>query len=99
MATSSKIIEEYADINIRYDPTKNKSRPVLTRYEKAKILGMRMEQLARNSPPYVDVKKLGLKSIQEIAEFELKERKLPFLIARCLPNGIKEYYKLEDLVF
>ena len=92
---ASKVIEEYDDIISKYDPTKNKSKPVLSRYEKAKIIGMRVEQLARNSPPTVEHNNL---TIYEIAQKELDERKLPFLIARTLPNGIKEYWRLEDLI-
>ena len=32
-----------------------------------------------------------------IAEMELREKKLPFIIRRPLPNGSSEYWKIEDL--
>lgn len=93
--TGTKIVEEYDEVLGKYSPASNKSKGVLSRYEKAKIIGMRVEQLARNCSPTVEHKGL---TIYEIAHKELQERKLPFLIARTLPNGVKEYWKLEDLV-
>jgi len=32
-----------------------------------------------------------------IAKIELKQKKLPFIIQRPLPNNTFEYWKLEDL--
>ena len=32
-----------------------------------------------------------------IAEMELKEKKIPFIIKRPMPNGGSEYWKLQDL--
>ena len=32
-----------------------------------------------------------------IAEKELEEKKIPFIIRRPLPNGGSEYWKVEDL--
>lgn len=90
------LIEDYADIIQSYDPSNNTSRNVLTRYEKTKLLGMRMEQLARGAPPCVDTE--GLKDIRSVALKELAERKMPLMIARQMPNGRKEYWRLEDLI-
>lgn len=94
---SSKVVESYDDIIGAYDPQTNVSRNVMTRYEKAKIIGMRLEQLARGAPPYVSVKG-KTPNIREIALRELEERKLPFMIARSLPNGTKEYWRLQDMI-
>ena len=32
-----------------------------------------------------------------IAEKELNQKKIPFIIMRPLPNGKKEYWRLQDL--
>ena len=32
-----------------------------------------------------------------IAEEELKQKKIPFIIRRPLPNGASEYWKVKDL--
>lgn len=68
--------------------------PFLTKYEKARIIGVRMQQLSSGAKPCIDVS--GLKSIEEIAHAELIQRALPFIIKRGLPSGITEYWKLEE---
>lgn len=68
--------------------------PFLTKYEKARIIGVRMQQLASGAKPCIDVS--GLKTIEEIAHAELTQRALPFIIKRGLPSGISEYWKLEE---
>lgn len=80
--------------NIEKKP--KKTIPILTKFEKAKIMGVRLQQLAYGAKPRVDVS--GLKSIQEIVEKELKERKILFIIRRNLPNGTFEDWKLEEFV-
>jgi len=93
---SSQGIESYADAMHGYDPSKNTSRNVMTRYEKTKLLGMRMEQLARGAPACVDT--TYLKNVRAIAMKELEERKLPLMIARHMPNGKKEYWRIDDMI-
>jgi len=94
----SKVIEDYGDIMKNYDPTKNVTRNVLSRYEKTKIIGLRLEQLARGATPYIDPSLNKVSSIRDIVMLELEKRKLPFMLARTLPNGIKEYWRLDDLM-
>lgn len=69
--------------------------PYLTKYEKARILGVREKQLASGSIPVVSTK--GLKSVKEIAKAELDARKIPILIKRCLPSGKCEYVSIDQL--
>lgn len=90
-------IEDYHDIIRAYDPTKNTTRNFLTKYERVKIIGLRAEQLQRGASPYVDFDAKAFDPI-EIANKELEARKLPFMVARTLPNGEKEYWRLEDMV-
>ena len=80
--------------NIEKKP--KKTIPILTKFEKAKIMGVRLQQLAYGAKPRVDT--TGLRSIQEIVEKELKERKILFIIRRNLPNGTYEDWKLEEFV-
>lgn len=72
-----------------------KSRPVLTKYEKTSILGVRMEQLQRDAEPYVPVK-LPFDP-REVALEEIRQKKLPFKVSRTLPDGTKEIWRLEDM--
>lgn len=75
----------------------HRSRPWITQYEKTKILGFRTNQLAQGAKPYVQVPKHVTDTI-DIARLELKERRLPFIIARIMPDGNFEFWRLSDLM-
>lgn len=96
---SSKVssIEDYHDIIRSYDPTKNTTRNFMTKYERVKIIGLRAEQLQRGAVPYVEFDKKNFNPI-DIAIKEMDARKLPFMICRTLPNGEKEYWRLDDMM-
>ncbi len=81
-----------------YNPTNNTTKNVLNKYERAKVLGMRMEQLARSAPAYVSSDPDKEYRPYDIATKELKEGKLPYWIVRQLPNGNVEYWKVSDMV-
>ena len=70
--------------------------PILTKYEKARVIGERAEQIARGFPPLVDVGELT--NPLDIALKELKEKKIPIMIRRPLPNGTVEIWKIDDLI-
>ena len=74
----------------------HKTIPILTKYEKTRILGIRIKQLNNGALPYVKIPEDLLDNFI-IAEKELKEKKIPFIIQRPLPNNTFEYWKLEDL--
>ena len=81
--------------NIEKKP--KKTIPLLTKFERARIMGVRLQQLAYGSEPKVDT--TNLKSINEIVEQELIQRKIPFIIRRGLPNGTFEDWKLEEFEY
>ncbi len=68
-----------------------------TKYERTKMIGMRLEQIARGATPLVDVEP-GM-SIREIVMREVEEHKLPFKVVRTLPNGEKLVLRAADLQF
>ena len=74
----------------------HKTNPFLTKYEKTRILGQRAKQLNLGHPPLVDVPSNIIDGYL-IANLELKEKKIPIIIRRPLPNGKSEYWKLKDL--
>ena len=84
----------YKNILENIEKKNKKTIPLLTKFEKARIMGVRLQQLAYGAKPRVNVS--GLKSINEIVEKELIERKIPFIIRRTLPNGQSEDWKLEE---
>lgn len=72
--------------------------PILTKYEKARILGERAKQLNSGATPFIEVEP-SLIDGYLIALKEFDEKKIPFIIKRPLPNGGCEYWKLKDLEF
>lgn len=77
----------------------HKTLPILTKYEKARILGLRISQLNKGAKPFIKFDDESRKVIDTylIAEKELREKRLPFIIMRPIPNGKKEYWSLRDL--
>jgi DNA-directed RNA polymerase I, II, and III subunit RPABC2 len=85
--------------NMNYNEgVKRKTTPQLTKYEKTKILGIRAQQLASGMPALIQVPK-DVRDVRKIAELELQQRKIPFIIKRPLPNKGCEYIKIEDLEY
>jgi DNA-directed RNA polymerase I, II, and III subunit RPABC2 len=73
--------------------------PILTKYEKTRVLGVRTKQLNDGAAAYVNIA-AGTENIIDgyiIAMRELEEKKIPFIIRRPLPNGGSEYWYLQDL--
>lgn len=70
--------------------------PLLTKYEKARVLGLRAKQINQGNPSFVKVPD-NIIDGHLIAEMELKAKAIPFIISRPLPGGRKEYWKVSDL--
>ena len=70
--------------------------PFLTRYEIANILGNRATQIESGATPFIEVKDNIIDSYL-IALSEFKQKKIPYIIRRPLPNGGSEYWKFADL--
>jgi DNA-directed RNA polymerases I, II, and III subunit RPABC2 len=77
--------------------TKDKITPdYLTKYEYAKIIGISAQQI--ESGRKLNIKIPGsLTTPIEIAEYELRQKKTPFIIKRKLPNGEYEYRTIDEL--
>ena len=74
----------------------HKTIPILTKYERARILGQRAKQINSGAKAFVEIDK-NIHDGYLIASKELQEKKIPFIVRRPLPNGGSEYWKLEDL--
>lgn len=68
----------------------------LTKYEKARVLGTRALQISMNAPVMVDLD--GETDPLRIAEKELRERKIPIIIRRYLPDGSHEDWSVDELI-
>ena len=74
----------------------HKTMPFLTKYEKTRILGQRAKQLNQGAQPMVPVDKKIIDGYL-IAQLELQQKALPFIIRRPLPGGKSEYWRVSDL--
>jgi DNA-directed RNA polymerase I, II, and III subunit RPABC2 len=74
----------------------HKTIPYLTKYEKARILGLRAKQINSGASVFVSVPEKVIDGYL-IAELELQEKRIPFIIRRPLPNGGSEYWSIKDL--
>ena len=72
--------------------------PILSKYEKTRIVGLRVSQLNKGSKPFITLKNKILDN-SLIAEKELQEKALPFIIMRPIPNAESEYWKVSDLEY
>jgi len=101
------------EVNINYDEVKSlcnvtrdnngiivdelhKSLPILTKYEYTNILGLRAKQINEGCKPFINLEKEILDGYL-IAQIELKQKALPFIVKRPIPNGGIEYWRLSDL--
>jgi DNA-directed RNA polymerase I, II, and III subunit RPABC2 len=74
----------------------HKTMPFLTKYEKTRILGQRAKQLNQGAQPMIPVDKKIIDGYL-IAQLELQQKALPFIIRRPLPGGKSEYWRVADL--
>ena len=72
------------------------SQPILTKYEKTKIIGISAQQIESGRKPHIDIPK-SITTPIEIALYELKKKQTPFIIKRKLPNNQFEYWSLDQL--
>eukprot|EP01091_Cochliopodium_minus_P000806 TRINITY_DN10713_c0_g1_i1.p1 TRINITY_DN10713_c0_g1~~TRINITY_DN10713_c0_g1_i1.p1 ORF type:complete len:115 (-),score=32.32 TRINITY_DN10713_c0_g1_i1:29-373(-) len=94
--------DEIVSINSRNEknddnemPNKIKvTRPVLTKYEIARLIGARANQIALGAPPVVDVE--NLTDPMDIAEKELSLFKIPIIVRRYLPDNSFEDWTMSD---
>ena len=74
----------------------HKTIPMLTKYEKTRILGQRAKQINNGAKPLIPITPNMIDGYL-IALKELEEKKIPVIIRRPLPNGASEYWHLKDL--
>lgn len=64
---------------------KRTTTPYMTKYERARVLGTRALQISMNAPVLVDLE--GETDPLQIALKELREKKVPLVVRRYLPDG------------
>ena len=89
--------------NLEHEPTEITSKtgqiltgpPTLTRFERARIMGARALQLSLGAPVFIEIPKNATSSL-EIAMEELKQRVIPIVIKRTLPNGDYQHLPIDQ---
>lgn len=84
------------DENNRIIDENHRTVPILSKYERTKILGVRTKQINSGAKPFINTEEMIIDGYI-IAERELMEKKIPFIIKRPISNNKFEYWKLEDL--
>lgn len=96
------IIEDEKTLNIKSyedimsNKIEKKTVPFLNKYEKARLLGVRRQQLANGAQPKINTQ--FFTNINDIVDEELKQRKIPLIIQRKLPDGYIEEWKIEEFL-
>lgn len=75
---------------------KRTTTPYMTKYERARVLGTRALQISMNAPVLVDLE--GETDPLQIAIKELREKKIPLVVRRYLPDGYYEDWTCEELL-
>ncbi|KAK4507609.1 hypothetical protein PRZ48_001344 [Zasmidium cellare] len=75
---------------------KRTTTPYMTKYERARVLGTRALQISMGAPVLVDVE--SETDPLQIALKELREKKIPLVVRRYLPDGFYEDWTCEELL-
>ena len=74
--------------------------PYYSKYEYVTLVATRAQQIAEGSKPLVSLEGMLTSDPQfvwKLAEKEIHEQKLPFIIHRRLPSGVSEYWSTNEL--
>ena len=89
------IEEIFVDDNLEITDNSRVSKPILSKYEKVRVLSTRTKQLLQGSKPMIkDIEGL---STRDIALLELKNKVIPLIIERPIHNSAPERWKLSEL--
>jgi DNA-directed RNA polymerase subunit K/omega len=85
---------------IKNDGVPRVSQPYFTKYEYTTLLSCRAQQIAEGALPLVPISEFNTndpKFVWKVAEREILDRKLPYIINRTLPNGKSEFWSVAEL--
>ena len=74
--------------------------PYYSKYEYTTLVGIRAQQIADGAKPLISLDGMQTSHPQfvwRVAEKEIAERVLPFIIHRRLPDGVSEYWNTTEL--
>jgi DNA-directed RNA polymerase subunit K/omega len=74
--------------------------PYYYKYEQVTAIATRAQQLAEGARPLVSIEGMVTSApdfVWKVAEKELQEKRLPFILHRRIPNGKSEYWSTNEL--
>jgi DNA-directed RNA polymerase subunit K/omega len=97
-----KMVDEEINIgnlneSINYQKDSRISKPILTKYEKTRCLGIRANQLIQGAKPMI--KNCEALTPIQIAYLELKHKTIPLIIHRPIPNAADEIWDINELEY
>ncbi|KAI8575637.1 hypothetical protein K450DRAFT_260779 [Umbelopsis ramanniana AG] len=97
--TRVDVLDDLMAGNETADLTESKERvttPYMTKYERARVLGTRALQISLNAPVMIELN--GESDPLVIAMKELREKKIPLIVRRFLPDNSYEDWHVKDLI-
>jgi DNA-directed RNA polymerase I, II, and III subunit RPABC2 len=91
------VLEETEFLNKFKTFPDRKTNPLMTKYERSRLLGTRSQQISYNGPITVELN--GETDVYLIAKKELLEKKIPLKIRRYLPDNTSEDWQVDELEF
>jgi DNA-directed RNA polymerase I, II, and III subunit RPABC2 len=85
---------------VKAQQTPRTTLPYFTKYEYTALLSVRKQQLFDGALPLVPIQEFNRDDPElysKIAEREILERKVPYILRRELPGGISEYWSITEL--
>eukprot|EP01064_Diplonema_japonicum_P003388 TRINITY_DN12193_c0_g2_i1.p1 TRINITY_DN12193_c0_g2~~TRINITY_DN12193_c0_g2_i1.p1 ORF type:complete len:166 (+),score=29.84 TRINITY_DN12193_c0_g2_i1:55-498(+) len=90
-----QVLDSHDSVNVK-PITERITTRFLTKYERARVLGTRALQISMGAPIKVELE--GETDPLIIASKELREKKVPIIIRRNLPDGTVEDWPIDELV-
>eukprot|EP00656_Telonema_subtile_P003283 TRINITY_DN114_c0_g1_i1.p1 TRINITY_DN114_c0_g1~~TRINITY_DN114_c0_g1_i1.p1 ORF type:complete len:125 (+),score=30.38 TRINITY_DN114_c0_g1_i1:176-550(+) len=78
------------------DKARRNTTRYMTKYERARVLGTRALQISMGAPVMVSLQ--GETDPLDIANKELKKKKIPLMVRRYLPDGSYEDWGVDELI-
>lgn len=91
-------MEEFHNVYPVIDERVRIGPPYLTRYERARIIGVRAFQISMGVSPLVSLKETGLKKPVEIAKYEVDNGILPVSVFRYHTSGFGQAIPIKILL-
>lgn len=82
------------------DPSVRITKPYYTKYEYTTLLACRAQQIADGAVPLVSLGDFNTNDPRfawKVAEREILDRKLPYIVCRRLPDGTTEFWSTAEL--